>query len=315
MAQEVAVGVIDTVSAAFKLVAGKPALMLIPVVLNVFLWLGPQLSPQPIVTQFIRDLERLTFSLVQMEASQATIDSAVATVSALRGSGLGDANLFGLMVWSSLGMPGISAAAPVLQGGRAVFYVREVWQLAMLNLVLLALGLLLTATFLNLVGNQVRSEAMDLERLAGWTLSTWLRLAAVVIPIGLTMGAILFAAVLFGPFAVIPLVGLVWLLLHISFFPQAITLAGQSPLKAVLSSAQIVRLNLWPTIGLLFLVFVIGNGLGLIWERVAIHSAFGAVLAIGASAYVGTALTAAMFLFYRDRLLRLRDLLSKQRTT
>lgn len=176
------------------------------------------------------------------------------------------------------------------------------------------LGLLITAAFLSILGNQMRGEPLRMDRLAEWTITTWLRLVVVLIPVGFSVLVTLFAMTLFGPFAVVPLIGLVWLLIYISFFPQAIAMAGHSPLGAILSSAQIVRINLWPTIRLLLVVLVLSNGLGLLWQRLVAHSTLGVIAAIAASAFVGTALTAALFVFYRDRLILLHSMLYQQRS-
>jgi hypothetical protein len=309
------VGVIDTISAGFRLVALKPILMLIPIVLDLFLWLGPQLSIAPIVISATATLEEWSASLGQAGASQANIESLRASIELLQSSGLEQANLFRMLAWgSSLGMPSVAGAELAQPAGASILQVSELWQLIPLELLLLAGGLLITAAFLSLLGWQVRGEPLALNRLAGWTAATWLRLLLVLIPIGLFMLATLFMATVFAPLAIVFLIGLLWLLLYICLFPQAIALAGHQPLGAVLSSVQIVRINLWPTARLLLLVLVLSNGLGLIWARLLAHSTLGTVVAIIASAYVGTALVAALFVFYRDRLILLHEMVQRQRS-
>ncbi len=309
-------GVIDTINAGFRLVALKPALMLIPIVLDLFLWLGPRLSMQPLVANTVAQMQEWSVSLAQTGATEATIETIRANIELLQNSGAAETNLFGMLAWGSyMGLPSLAGAELSAPAEGAIVRIHELWQLIPLELLLLALGLLIVAIFLSALGWQVRGEPLALGRLAGWSLTTCLRLLVVVIPIGLIMLSAAVAALLFGPLAIVLLIGVVWLLLYVSLFPQAIALAGHQPLGAVLSSAQIVRLNLWPTVRLLLLVFVLSQGLGLIWQRLVALSTLGTVVAILASAYVGTALTAALFVYYRDRLILLHEMIAKQRST
>ncbi len=307
-------GVIDAISAGFRLVVRKPLLMLIPILLDLFLWLGPRLSVQPIAAKAAQQLSDLAPRLVEMGAAEANLESLYLLVDLLQSNSTAQGNLFVRLVWGFLGMPSTAEGALWQPMERSVLYVSEYWQLILFNLSLLALGLMITAIFLSVLGNQMRGEPLRMNRLAEWTVATWLRLVVVMIPIGFAIMATLFAMALFGPFAVVPLVGLVWLLIYVSFFPQAIAMAGHSPLGAILSSVQIVRINLWPTIRLLLVILLLSNGLGLIWQRLIAHSTVGVMAAIAASAYVGTALTAALFVFYRDRLILLHSMLTEQRS-
>ncbi len=118
-----------------------------------------------------------------------------------------------------------------------------------------------------------------------------------ILPIVLIMLAILVSSFVLGPLILLPLTLFLVGLLHIVFFPQGIAMAGQSPRGALLTSIQIVRLYFWPTLGLLLLVTILRNGLGIIWQRLAGESAVMILIAILGSAYVGTALTAALFVF------------------
>ena len=125
---------------------------------------------------------------------------------------------------------------------------------------------------------------------------------------GLSFGALL------GPLVFFVGVGLLWIAVFIAFVPQAIALAHETPWRAVVSSFVVVRFNFWRTIGLLALTNLLSTGLGLIFVRLLQRGPFlVGVLAIVANAYVGTALTTALFIFYRDRLLMLREVVERER--
>jgi hypothetical protein len=72
------------------------------------------------------------------------------------------------------------------------------------------------------------------------------------------------------------------------------------PLRAIYHSVHVVRRDLAGTLGLLVLSFVIASGLGVIWQRIAATPP-GLALAILGSAYVGSGLSAARLVFFRER--------------
>jgi len=144
---------------------------------------------------------------------------------------------------------------------------------------------------------------------------SWASLALISLVIGCAFVSAVLASSLVGIFAVFALLALGWALLYASFFPQAVTLAGHKPLNAVLSSLLVVRSSLWPTLGLLVLVNLLDTGLSLIWYRAIGSGSAVTFVAILASAFVGTGLTAALFYFYRDRSAALRSLIMAQGKT
>ncbi len=288
--------------------------MLIPAILDFFLWLGPRLSMQPVIAKMVTTLEEWSVTLGQNAGPEA-VEALRANIELLQTSGAAEVNLFQMLAWgSSLGLPTLAGAGLTPPASPKVLQVYELWQLVPLELALLAGGLLIVGAFLSLLGWSVRGEPLAWGRLAKWTLTTSLRLLVIMIPLGAIMVGTLIATVLLGFLGVIVLMGVVWLLLYISLTPQAVALAGHGPLQAVLSSAQIVRLNLWPTVKLLGLVFLLSTGLGLVWQQLVAHSTWGTVAAIAGNTFVGTALAAALFVFYRDRVSLLQEMIARQRS-
>ena len=90
-------------------------------------------------------------------------------------------------------------------------------------------------------------------------------------------------------------------------------MSEEKPLKALFSSFTVVRMNFLPAVGLIILVNVLGMGLGLIWRSI-MGSTVGMLVAILFNAYIGTSLTVASFIFYRDRLARWHTFLQEQRS-
>jgi hypothetical protein len=72
----------------------------------------------------------------------------------------------------------------------------------------------------------------------------------------------------------------------------------------------VIASNFWAAITLIGLSFLITLGLPLAWQFIAPYPA-GLVLAILGNAYIGTGVAAAGFLFYQERLERLKTLAAR----
>jgi hypothetical protein len=95
-------------------------------------------------------------------------------------------------------------------------------------------------------------------------------------------------------------VALFWAYVYTGFAPEAILISRAGPLRAIYHSVHVVRRDLAGTLGLLLVSVVIASGLGVIWQRIATTPP-GLALAILGSAYVGSGLSAARLVFYRER--------------
>lgn len=308
-------GIIDALRIGFNKVARKTWLAAIPVLLDVFFWLGPKLSIAPIVERTI-DILRQT---MEVAPPPGNLDSNAAemfemTTEMLR-STLGNTNLLALLAWGRLGVPSIAGINPIDPSANWVIELSSYWQAFLAQLVIMALGLLIASAFLGMLAQETRHGRIDTQDLLRSTPLYWLYLGIIVLPlsiIGLFMLAIGF---LFGPFVIFVGVFLLWMMLYLSFIPQAVTLSGANPLQALIHSFTVVRLNFWPTVGLVLLSNLINIGLGFIWARLLLGSTLGTGVAIVANAYVGTSTTLAFFIFYQDRFAAWHELLEQRRSS
>jgi hypothetical protein len=309
--RSVLVGIIETLTAGFDLVRKKLWLILLPIVLNVGLWVAPRLS--------VADLMRkeLTMAMAQVPADaqlppglreQFELYEQLAQVAEV-------ANLGDLVGTGYVGVPLTPIAATTSFFGWAPPVVQVQGLPSLLGLVigLLLLGLPIGVLYAAPIAAQVRDGEADwrrivcgLPRYCVRLVGAWLLTLAVLMCIGLPMALTLASLALFSQGLALMLVGLagfalIWVMIYLAFVQQAILLGQDGVLQAVGHSINVVRISFWPTVGLLLLVNVIALGLGGIWQRLMV-SAPAALLAITANAYVGTGLTAALFIFYRERL-------------
>lgn len=301
-------GVLATLSAGFELTTRYLWLMVIPAALDLFLWIGPRLSFRALLTDLI------TTSMAQLPANVMTIDTASLLEAA------GRVNHFTYLSVSLLGVPALMTGPTplktpitplVIEGGGL-----GQW-LGLLLLFTLA-GLLLTALFYALIAYALRrSLATPLPPLgpARFVLRTgltWLRLVAllalllvlvvvVTFPMALVAGFVTLFSQTFGVIVIFAAVVLVlWLLMFLSYTPQGMLLNPRSFFTVLLDSVRLFRQNLPSALGLLAVVVLARQLLSAILLR-ADSGTWVTTINILAHAYIATALTVAMFIFYRDR--------------
>ena len=305
-------GVFSTLSAGFELTTRYLWLMVIPAALDLFLWIGPRLSFRALIENLIAT------SVAQLPADVLTIDVGALTEAA------GRVNHFAYLSVSLLGVPALMAGPmpektpivpAVIEGGGlgAWFGWLVVFTLG---------GLLLTALFYNLIAYAMRRSLAATAttalpplgplRFARRTLNTWLRLVAllalaivamlvITLPIALLAG---FLTLLSQAIAVFVLFGAVvlimWLLMFLSYTPQGMLLNPRRFPLVIADSVRLFQRNLPTALGLLAVVLLARQLLSTILLT-ADSGTWVTTINILAHAYIVTALTVALFIFYRDR--------------
>lgn len=305
--------IIDTLSAGFGTVTRRLWVIVVPVALDLFLWLGPKLSVAPVIRDALATLQ----ATMAMVAPPGGIDPSMAETFQVMAEELqatvGQTNLLSLLAWGQLGVPSIAGLRPVNPEVDRIIEITSYGQMFGMQLLVLLIGLFIACVFLAMLGQEVRGEGLRIDKLFHAVPRYWLRLLAIVVPLGLALMLALSTSLILGPLAFIVWALVLWVLLYLFFVPQAVTMAEESPLRALWSSFVVVRTSFWSALGLILLTQLIGSGLSLIWRNVmALPS--GTVIAIVGNAYVGSGLTAAAFIFYRDRVAMWREL-QQQRST
>ncbi|HVA23647.1 MAG TPA: hypothetical protein VMW62_04570, partial [Chloroflexota bacterium] len=178
-------------------------------------------------------------------------------------------------------------------------------------------GLWLGCLYLGLIAQVVRDGRTDLRLLASAVWRYWRRLVAFLFIVG---ALLLLAAAPFGlAYAIVssasPAAGellafllqiaLIWAIVYLFFAVEALLLSDVGPVRAIRLSVRVITGNFWAAVSLIGLTFLISLGLPLAWQLIAANPAGLAVGIIG-NAYIGTGVAAAAFLFYQERLERLK---------
>ena len=292
-------GVIDTLTTGFNTVARKLWLMIIPVILELFFWLGPKLSAAPVIAKTLQAVQLSLSGLLMPPETQMSAQQMVEMLDGIQ-QAVGRTNLFSLLAWGRLGVPSIMGLQPIDPRIDQVIELTGVGQLLIAQFLLLVVGLFIACFFLGMLGQEVRGEGLRLGALVRRVPRYWLYLVILFIPLAVILVMAFTMTIFLGFLFLLALALLVWILLYMNFVPEAITMAEASPLKAVFSSFSVVRMFFWPTVGLVLIVNIIGLGMGMIWQLLMVNTV-GTAAAILLNAYIGTSLTIASFIFYRDR--------------
>jgi hypothetical protein len=303
------VGVIDTLTAGFDLVRKKPWLIVVPLVVDLGLWLMPRLSIAGLVREMLTLLGTSAAgspgvppNLVEFSQLWQQLAESLDVGQLLAGASVPPAYL---------GVPSLppDGVRSLFGLTRSVIEIRGPFTLLVLAAGLFLAGLLVSTLYLGMLGQSVRDGRVDWASLLRRLPCNWLRLvsawvlvqvALLIIGFPLILTLALAAAVL-GPLSLLVVSALMfWVVIYVAFVPYGIFLHEDGLLPAVARSVNVVRANFKSTLGLIVLVFVIWFGLTLVFVRLT-GTTIGALVAMAANAFVGTGLTAAMFIFYRER--------------
>jgi hypothetical protein len=306
-------GVIDTLSTGYGVVNRHPWIVLIPVLLDLFLWLGPQASAAPLVSRVLSG----AMALDSGRDSVGVLDQA--QVRDLVGLSE-EFNLFSALGRSSvsvISVPSLIAVLGVRDPLRSVPV--DSWGIA-LAIVLGSVvgGMLLGSLYYAILAQEVRDGAVSLVRLVGQALRSWLRVLQYLLLITgmalmfglpvlfLGVSAALMSPVLGSLALSAATMALIWTGIYLFFVPNAIFLSQVGPLQAVKNSFAVVRGNFWAAVGLIGLTTVVWLGMTRVWELAStmIDDPWGIGVGILGNAYIVTGLIAASFIFYRERIER-----------
>ena len=294
---------VASLMAGFDSVANHIAVILPPVLLDLFLWLGPHLSLKQFAQPLIDSLTALAGSpFLTLKPTDVASAQQMYTeffnrfnlFSVLRTFPLGITSLLSLDLPSQnpWGTPGsLDAGSFFGIVGWAILLVLLGWVLGALYYYWIAVVTLKTEP--HPLGRSLQQGLllsiiwMGLLILFG--LPTLLFLSVVTVLSSFLGQALLFIGVIL----------LIWLVMPVFFSSHGIFALHLNALNAILNSLRLVRFTL-PNTGLFLLTFVIINqGLDFLWNTPPQNSWWMLVGIIG-HAFVSTALLAASFVYYHD---------------
>ncbi len=308
-------GILACLATGFEIVARHPLTLSAPLLLDLFLWLGPRLS----LTPLFRAVERFFRGALWTESVAASPDAQQATLLLTQAFNTLTMrfNLFSALTPAPLlGVPSLMASRLTVErpmGARPEMAVGSVLVAMFLGVVLPVLGVGLAALYLRAVGRCVIDETEVPFDKPQTFAALWGRLlvfALIVITTVATMSMIgLSFAALIGLlstglafFVVTMLLSLLtFTVFHMIFAIPGMVQLRRSPFHAIQESILLTRGDFFNVTFLILLILVISRGFTVVWT-LPDPATWNNLIGIAGHAFVSTALTATLFVFYQDRL-------------
>jgi hypothetical protein len=315
MNQGMALGIIESLSAGYRFVGTRFWLLIVPVALDLFLWLTPRLSVAPLF-DWLANVYRDGSALPTMPAELADMMQTMAdSLSAMGAS----SNLWTALVSGTLlHVPSLMATAS-LPTNEAVWLVSNGLVALLVWIGLALFGLFLGVIYLGLLARVLPIGAGARPTPAGEFLKNsvrhWLRvvgfvLVVVVILLGIYLPASVFISVVV---MIVPAIGLglitlmgfsiLLVFLYLYFVTAGLVMDDLTIRAAIVQSVNMVRRYFWSVLGFILLTNIISAGIGLVLGQMIAYAAAGTLAAIVINAYVGAGLSMALLVFYRTRVL------------
>ncbi|MGQ9493364.1 MAG: DUF7847 domain-containing protein [Anaerolineae bacterium] len=307
-------GIIDTLSDGFDRVTRRLWLLLVPILVDLGIWLGPKLSIRGLSQGVLAALPNASELGTQYEQTLELIQARFTELSA-------STNILTLLSMRFLGLPSLSGS---LASEKPPFGIAQrlieipTWPTLLgFAVLLILLSFFLGCFCLSLIAQEVREEEPDLAYVLQVTWRSWLRLVkllsiilllAAMISSGVGTSIVLLSIIsqelswlALNLFSWMALPIWVYVAIILFFTSRAIILDDMGIMRSLWNSFHVVHRNFFGTIGFILLINIIQTGLWYIWRMLAINTV-GTFIGIMGNAYVSTGLVVASFLFYRDRL-------------
>jgi len=306
-------GALACVTTGFEVAARHLELILLPLLLDLFLWLGPRLSVSPLLMA-IKDLmsQLITTDVAPPEATA----NYVQMMQLLEELGRGF-NLFSFL------NPGPLLGIPVLMpsrmsvltptGEQPVVEVASFFAVMAVIAVLAVVGLGLNALYLRILGKSVIAETEAALPGPRTIWAVWRQFVAfgILLYVGFFIFSMvtsvfativgLFSFFVAGLMMAAMLSVALFVVVHLLFTVPGMVQLRRGLFRAMKESLLLTRVDFINVVFLLGLILVISRGLNVVWMLPEPDS-WATFVGLGGHAFVSTALTAGVFIFYQERL-------------
>ena len=296
-------GIVGSLRTGFDAIAAHITAILLPLALDILLWLGPRVSidrlAEPILKQFG------TFATgngVKPQDIQGSLD--------MYAKFFQDFNILGILRTFPVGVSSLMSGVMPTEtpwGASNVWQIGSAVQLLALAFFLTIAGWVLGGVYFHWVATLATPEAgVEVRTPAGRAIVQtvvyaviWSVMACIIgLPVALLLYALFMVNSILGE-GVLLLLGFLsmWLVVPLFFSPHGIFVRKQNAFASILSGFQMTRFTL-PTSSLFVLtVFLLGVGLNFLWSQPPDNSWL-VLVGIFGHAFITTALLASSFVYY-----------------
>jgi hypothetical protein len=311
-------GVVGSLRAGFDAVASNLTVALIPLALDLLLWLGPRLRVDRLFRPIFDEMSRYaSFSGISSSDLKTLQDNSSLLLEQLKQFNLlGTLRTFPIGVFSLMSgtMPG---KTPL--GTPASIQVNSVFTLLGWLILLTLIGWLCGGLFFRWVSLIVVSSSQAVDTRFGQSILQTMLLSLLyfmlLIMIGTPVLIVLALVIAASPLlaqGILLILGLLsmWLIVPLFFSPHGIFMRQQNAFSSIYTSLRMARFTL-PTSSLFVLsVLLIAYGLNFLWN-IPSPDSWMTLVGIAGHAFITTSLLAASFIYYRDMQVWLQTVFEK----
>jgi hypothetical protein len=299
---------IASLRAGFDAVANQIVIILIPIAIDLLIWLGPHLQVKTLLNDFLSKLA----SSAELNSVQPK-DILTSSMDLLH-SFSSQFNILSLLRTIPVGIPSLMAfrlPIKIPYGSPILIDITNILSVVVIAIGLLLIGLI-AGSFYYIIVVQValngRVEFTKVVKSWSWMALQVLTLAlallflfiAVSVPSSCVISAIALFGLPLGQFAVFLYIGvLLWLAFPLLFSAHGIFVNHNNALVSVQKSIVLTRMTLPTTSIFIFSIIAISEGLNILW-RIPPETSWLTLIGLGGHAFITSALLAASFVYYRD---------------
>jgi hypothetical protein len=295
-------GLVATLAKGFDAIATHISIIILPVLLDLFLWLGPKLRLQTLLEPLFKQMTAAALPISASLPDPATMQqmwsdflSGFSLLSVVRTFPLGVVSLM------SASLPG---ATPFGQPAALEISTYTALLSGWMGLVLLGwvLGCIYYSWIAGITAAPEEKHSFTRNLTQSILMSlAWVGIALLVgTPLLLVMSILLALSPSIAQVAIFVLLLFgVWIMMPVFFSPHGIYVYGQNAFASIMKSLKLIRFTL-PSSGTFLLVcLLINEGLGYLWA-IPPQDSWLTLIAIIGHGFVSTALIASTFIYYRE---------------
>ena len=299
---------ITALRAGFDAVASQVLVILIPVGLDLLMWLGPHLQVKTIIDKFLNALVASAQLSTNPNGDLFTTGvDAVHTAAA-------QYNLLSLLRTIPVGIPSLMASRLPIQTPKGIPIMLEIPNVIIAIAVAIGLilaGLVAGSLYYSMVTQIVMQGKLELKKvLQDWTWGSFqvislaaaflILFLAISIPSSCVISVITLFGLPLGQFALFLYIGvLLWLAFPLLFSAHGIFINHNNALTSVKRSMVMTRMTLPTTTLFIFVILVVGEGLNLLCS-VPPETSWLTLLGVGGHAFISSSLLASSIYYYKD---------------
>jgi len=300
-------GVIGSLRAGFDTVAGHVWLIVLPLGLDIFLWLGPRLSVDGLLRPFVRYMFLQARRNVDVSELDRFLEAQTSFLDVLQKFNL--LSLISKFRTFPIGISSLLAQTMPVNtplGEQNVVQVSSIPLLVGIVFILTMLGWVVGGLYFRWVSGTTLGQEAGISLLRAimqtFILSVcWLLgLIIVLLPVMFILALLAFINPLLANGAIFVLLLLsFWLIVPLFFVPHGIFARRQNAFYSALTSLRMARFT-FPTSGMFIIsVLILSQGLNYLWS-VPPNDSWMTLVGIAGHAFITTAALAASFVYYRD---------------